>query len=189
MAWPTDDLVTDQMDSDADSPLLMRPQLLALVSKVKAMLGLTPAISGAVTGSGLTQTPGRMLGRSTASTGAVEEILVGSGLVLSGGVLYPNYSTLAESNVTASLGYNPKDNGAFGLGTDQILTRNTFGLGLAHDATYAAADLRAVSPYFDGNTVSGYALLTVTAGTWRYKGPTLSPLTGKYPVGQFQRVA
>lgn len=45
------------------------------------------AASGAVTGSGLTMATARLLGRTTASTGAVEEISVGTGLTLSGGTL------------------------------------------------------------------------------------------------------
>ena len=45
------------------------------------------ATSGAVTSSGLTMATARLLGRSTASTGAVEEISIGSGLTLSGGIL------------------------------------------------------------------------------------------------------
>jgi len=45
------------------------------------------AASGAVTGSGLTVTSSRVIGRSTAGTGAPEEISVGAGLSLSGGVL------------------------------------------------------------------------------------------------------
>lgn len=43
--------------------------------------------SGAVTTSGLTMTTAKLLGRSTASTGAVEEITIGSGLTLSAGTL------------------------------------------------------------------------------------------------------
>lgn len=43
--------------------------------------------SGSVTTSGLTMTTARILGRSTAGTGAIEEITVGSGLTLSGGTL------------------------------------------------------------------------------------------------------
>lgn len=43
--------------------------------------------SGSITASGYTQTTARLLGRTTASTGAIEEITVGSGLSLSGGGL------------------------------------------------------------------------------------------------------
>jgi hypothetical protein len=45
------------------------------------------AKTGAATGSGLTMATARLLGRTTASTGAVEEITVGSGLSLSSGTL------------------------------------------------------------------------------------------------------
>lgn len=48
---------------------------------------LGAAGSGAVTGSGLTMATARLLGRTTASAGAVEEISVGTGLALSGGAL------------------------------------------------------------------------------------------------------
>lgn len=43
--------------------------------------------TGAITGSGLTMATARILGRTTASTGAIEEITIGSGLSLSAGVL------------------------------------------------------------------------------------------------------
>jgi hypothetical protein len=45
------------------------------------------AASGSITTSGLTQATARILGRTTASTGAVEEIQIGSGLSLSAGEL------------------------------------------------------------------------------------------------------
>lgn len=48
---------------------------------------LGAAGSGAVTGSGLTMTTARLLGRTTASTGAVEEISIGAGLTLAAGSL------------------------------------------------------------------------------------------------------
>lgn len=48
---------------------------------------LGAAASGAITGSGLTTATSRILGRTSASTGAVEELTVGSGLSLSGGSL------------------------------------------------------------------------------------------------------
>jgi hypothetical protein len=42
---------------------------------------------GAITTSGLTMATNKVLGRSTASTGAIEEITLGTGLLLSGGTL------------------------------------------------------------------------------------------------------
>lgn len=46
-----------------------------------------PVIGGAVTSSPLTMTTSRLLGRTTASTGAIEEISVSGGLSFTGGVL------------------------------------------------------------------------------------------------------
>lgn len=48
---------------------------------------LGAAASGSITASGYTQSTARLLGRTTASTGAIEEITVGSGLSLSAGSL------------------------------------------------------------------------------------------------------
>lgn len=45
------------------------------------------AIAGAITASGLTQTTARLLGRTTASTGAIEEISLGAGLSFGTGTL------------------------------------------------------------------------------------------------------
>jgi hypothetical protein len=45
------------------------------------------AASGSITASGLTQATARILGRTTASTGSIEEIQIGSGLSLSAGEL------------------------------------------------------------------------------------------------------
>ncbi len=59
--------------------------------------------SGSITASGYTQSTARLLGRTTASTGAIEEITVGSGLSLSAGSLTASGgSGLANSY----LGYN-----------------------------------------------------------------------------------
>jgi hypothetical protein len=55
------------------------------------------AASGSITTSGLTQATARILGRTSASTGAVEEITVGSGLSLSAGEL----SATSSGGVTA----------------------------------------------------------------------------------------
>jgi hypothetical protein len=52
-----------------------------------AIAGTDYVAPGAITTSGLTMATARILGRTTASTGAVEEITVGTGLSLSGGSL------------------------------------------------------------------------------------------------------
>ena len=48
---------------------------------------LSVPLTGAITGSGLTQATGKLLGRTTASTGAIEEITIGGGLSLASGNL------------------------------------------------------------------------------------------------------
>ncbi|MFZ9848946.1 MAG: hypothetical protein ACO3FA_00860 [Vulcanococcus sp.] len=68
---------------------------------------LSAAASGAVTGSGLTMATARLLGRSTASTGAIEEISVGTGLSLSSGTL----SATASGSGTKTLArFTARDN-------------------------------------------------------------------------------
>jgi hypothetical protein len=57
------------------------------------------AASGSITTSGLTQATARILGRTTASTGAVEEITIGSGLSLSAGEL----SSTVSAGIPATL--------------------------------------------------------------------------------------
>lgn len=62
------------------------------------------ATSGAITGSGLTMATARLLGRSTAATGAVEEIVIGSGLSLSGGTLTATGGGGGGSGTVTSVG-------------------------------------------------------------------------------------
>jgi hypothetical protein len=59
----------------------------ASTHKATTRTNLGAAASGSITTSGLTQSTARILGRTTASTGAVEEIQIGSGLSLSAGEL------------------------------------------------------------------------------------------------------
>lgn len=64
---------------------------------------LGAAKNGAITGSGLTVTSARLLGRTTASTGAIEEITVGSGLTLSGGNLSASGSSGTVTSVAETV--------------------------------------------------------------------------------------
>jgi hypothetical protein len=68
-----------------------------------ASAGTDYVAPGAITTSGLTMTTARLLGRTTASTGAVEEITVGTGLSLSGGNLSNSAPDLTVT-ITAGTG-------------------------------------------------------------------------------------
>jgi hypothetical protein len=57
------------------------------ITVTNADSAVTVATSGAVTSSGFTMTTARLLGRTTASAGAIEEISIGSGLTLAAGQL------------------------------------------------------------------------------------------------------
>jgi hypothetical protein len=73
-----------------------------------ARTALGAAASGAVTASGLTQATARLLGRTTASTGAIEELTVGSNLTLSAGSinLATNPAIGAATATTPAAGAN-----------------------------------------------------------------------------------
>lgn len=63
------------------------------------VLTATGATSGAITGSGLTMATDKLLGRDSASSGAIEELGLGTGLSISGGNL--------NVSVATALGYTP----------------------------------------------------------------------------------
>jgi hypothetical protein len=58
---------------------------------------------GAATGSGLTMATSRLLGRTTAASGAIEEISVGSGLTLASGTLSAGAIVIGQSAVAQSV--------------------------------------------------------------------------------------
>lgn len=62
------------------------------------------AAAGGIVSSGLTMTTARLLGRTTASSGAIEEIAIGSGLSLSGGILSNTGSAANAFSVIAVSG-------------------------------------------------------------------------------------
>jgi hypothetical protein len=110
------------------------------------------AAAGAVTSSGLTMTTARLLGRSTASTGAIEEITVGSGLTLSGGTLTASGGSGTVTSVS-------------------VVTANGISGTVANSTTTPAITLTlgAITP----SSVNG---LTLTAGAtgWTIAGGTSS---------------
>jgi hypothetical protein len=77
--------------------------LFTSVSAAAALAAIGGAASGVITASGLTMTTARLLGRTTASTGAVEEITVGNGVEMAAGALQRSALT---GDVTASAGSN-----------------------------------------------------------------------------------
>ena len=64
------------------------------------------ASTGAVTGTGITMSTARILGRTTAGTGAIEEISIGSGLTLSAGTLTASGGGLTVGTTAIASGTN-----------------------------------------------------------------------------------
>lgn len=119
-----------------------------------SITGFAP--TGAITASGLTMATARILGRTTASTGAVEEITVGSGLTLSGGTLsatggsgsMDDFLIGADTGSAETVTNGQTATFAGGTGIDTVVgaTRTvTFNLDSATQASLALADT-AVQP-------------------------------------------
>lgn len=96
------------------------------------VIGGTGGASGAITSSGLTMSTARLLGRTTASTGAIEEITVGTGLSLSAGSLIATGTGGAIE--VAEVDGNPDDAAT----TKLVFPNGTLSI-VAHVATYTPA--------------------------------------------------
>ena len=103
-----------------------------LETPATARTSLGAAASGAVTSSGLTMTSARLLGRSTANTGAIEEVTVGSGLTLSAGSLtssvFPAGTVMLFKQTAAPTGWTKiltDDNKALRIVTGTVGTGGT----------------------------------------------------------------
>jgi hypothetical protein len=105
----------------------------------------TLALQGAITTSGLTQATARILGRTTASTGAIEEIQIGSGLSLSAGELSATGGDTVSIEASAAdiLSVASGAISADDAGADRIVywnnTSNKLAYGTPADAGAAAA--------------------------------------------------
>ena len=99
------DLFTAASAADARAALgatTVGNNVFTATSAANARSAIGAAASGAITGSGLTvSTTGRLLGRHSAGSGAVEEIVIGSGLALSGNTLSstPGSLTVTQGRV------------------------------------------------------------------------------------------
>ena len=138
-----------------------------------ARTALSAAGSGAVGSSDLTMTTARVLGRTTASTGAIEEITVGAGLTLSSGSLVSPvkaWITYNGSTDTVLASYNmgtPTKNGTGNYSftfTNALSSANyamTFG-GLV----WTNANQSAIASIFNGTTptTAGFQIETNSVG-------------------------
>lgn len=144
------------------------------------------APKGPVTGAGLTMATARLLGRTTASTGAVEEISVGSGLSLTGGELSATGGGVSDGDkgditVSASGATWTIDAGAVTLAkqanvaTARIMGRVTAGTGVQEALTGTQAttlldtfttSLKGLAPASGGGTTN----FLRADGTWAAPG-------------------
>jgi len=146
--------------------------------------------TGVITGSGLTMATSRILGRTTAGTGAIEEISIGSGLSLAAGTLSATGSAVALSAITAATATNTINNvdylqtwnwdsadtesaltlTANNLTTGSILSVTSSGLGVLNSTNgllYVAntsADTGGVLARFQANSTSGTGVTMLTSG-------------------------
>lgn len=145
---------------------------------------LVAAGSGAVGSSGLTMSTARLLGRTTAATGAVEEITVGTGLTLSGGSLSASGggavilgSITTTSGASASLGsltltaYKVIQLWLFGVSFDALRALRV-GNSLSDDVDVtgsigAAADTLNGIVTIDLADGKGVSAVASSAGTWQ----------------------
>jgi hypothetical protein len=92
--------VQSQLSDDVTLTIPDQSGTLAVVTDIPTTAGDVGAVAaGAITTSGLTQSTARILGRTTASAGSIEEIQIGSGLSLSAGEL----SSTVSAGIPATL--------------------------------------------------------------------------------------
>lgn len=119
---------------------------------IGAVLDLIYALRGAVTACGITMTTARMLGRTTASTGAIEEITVGSGLSLTGGALTAEVTSASmAAAISAAV---------------TALFENKGNLDASGNPNYPAATLNDAYRISVAGRVGGASGPTVSVGDW-----------------------
>lgn len=127
------DAVTSLADADK-LPITASGVLKTIAySALKTLLNALYALKGAITGSGLTMSTARLLGRSTASPGAIEEITLGSGLTLTAGTLSATGGGGGSGDVVGPASSVDSRPALFDGTTGKLLKQGTAALG---DAAY-----------------------------------------------------
>lgn len=124
------------------------------------------APSAYASSNGLTMSTARLLGRTTAGTGAAEEISVGSGLSLSGGTLTATGSggTVTSVSVVSANGFAGSVATAT---TTPAITLSTTVTGILYgNGTSVAAAVAANFPTLNQNTTGSAATLTTSRNLW-----------------------
>jgi hypothetical protein len=169
--------VTDETGSGAlvfaTSPVLVTPNL-----GTPSAVNLTNGT--ALPYSGITQSTGKLLGRTTASSGATEEITVGTGLSLSSGTL----SSTAGSGTVTSVGGTGTVNGLTLTGT--VTTSGSLTLGGTLTGVNLTTQVTGVLPVANGgtgaNTAAGARTGLGSGGSLAWVASGTSTNSGKITV-------
>ena len=142
------------------------------------------AASGAVGSSDLTMNTSRLLGRTTASAGAVEEISVGTGLSLSAGIISNSGGTVTSITAGSGLtGGTITGSGTFALDvyTGSTANNTSFPIGtvlMVDTSNLISSNNQSATIYVENNvgalgyrvSTSGMSSPVALSGTWRFRG-------------------
>lgn len=136
---------------------------------------------GAITTSGLTQTTGKLLGRTTTSTGAVEEISIGSGLSLAAGVLSNTAGggSSVPTTVQGDLLFASAVNTLTALAKDTNVTRYLSNTGASNNPAWAQVALSTGISGFGTGVATALSVNIGSAGALVVNGGALgTPSSG-----------
>jgi hypothetical protein len=178
---------------DAAGATTVGAAVLTAADKAAGRAAIDAPLIGAIGSSGLTMATARLLGRATASAGAVEEISVGAGLALAGGELSAvagiNLGTAANSTSGASIDFtsipagvrrvNVLLNGVSTSGTSNVVVRlgTSGGVVATGYASTSAALPNGITPSTSEST-TGFNLRGGAGSDARQGIVTLQRLTG-----------